>query len=432
MRLRQRVLAGLAAASAAAVLAPSALASSTVSSSITEYNGTSQLAAGQAGQAGSTSDLDLDLTFDNSSGDTPNAITINLPPGLLANASKTDSNGNSCINDPVPTSGAPDPDCQIGIGTVNATAAGGLAAVAVSVDYYLVQGAAGDLGGLEVYNSTSSAITNLLGLPIPLPGAIPAIGQLGSTGDITIRPSGSADGVGATIALTNLPATQDGLSLSVGSINSTFDNLRYPATCPNTNQTVNGSATGTTAGDTASPFSSDLPITGCGNLVYNPSFAASATRDSGDGGVAVTTDITQPAQNANEAPGSAVSLTFPSTMFGPNLNTIKNLCVTASTAGCTAVGSVSATSPLYPNALTGNAYLVGGAANGNSASLKLVFPAPFPLTLTGKVNLTTNSASFTGLPDIPLSDLKVTLRGGSDSACSSPPARRRPGPHRRL
>ena len=72
-------------------------------------------------------------------------------------------------------------------------------------------------------------------------------------------------------------------------------------------------------------------------------------------------------------------------------------------------GSVTASSPLYPKALTGQAYLTGSIT---SLTLTLVFPAPFPLTLVGSVNLVSNVTSFTGLPDIPLTSLRVTLDGG--------------------
>jgi hypothetical protein len=44
--------------------------------------------------------------------------------------------------------------------------------------------------------------------------------------------------------------------------------------------------------------------------------------------------------------------------------------------------------------------------------LTLVFPSPFPLTLTGAIDLANNSSTFTGLPDIPLTNLAVTLDGG--------------------
>src|SRR6201999_451519 len=81
----------------------------------------------------------------------------------------------------------------------------------------------------------------------------------------------------------------------------------------------------------------------------------------------------------------------------------------------------SATSPLYPATLTGKAYLTGSSSG---LSLTLVFPSPFPLTLTGAVDLLKNSATFSGLPDIPLTNLAVSLDGGADglflSTCATP------------
>jgi hypothetical protein len=85
------------------------------------------------------------------------------------------------------------------------------------------------------------------------------------------------------------------------------------------------------------------------------------------------------------------------------------------------VGAASATSPLYPATLTGKAYLTGSSSG---LSLTLVFPSPFPLTLTGTVNLLKNTATFAGLPDIPLTNLTVTLNGGPEglflSTCATP------------
>ncbi len=92
-----------------------------------------------------------------------------------------------------------------------------------------------------------------------------------------------------------------------------------------------------------------------------------------------------------------------------------------SSGTCKPVGSVTAASPDYPTPLTGNAYLTGTL---NGLSLTIVFPAPFPLTLVGAVDLTTNTTTFSGLPDIPLTNLTVALNGGSaglfDTSCGTP------------
>ena len=50
--------------------------------------------------------------------------------------------------------------------------------------------------------------------------------------------------------------------------------------------------------------------------------------------------------------------------------------------------------------------------------------SPFTQTLVGQVNLATNATTFTGLPDFPLTDLKVKLNGGTkavfDATCKPP------------
>jgi hypothetical protein len=88
------------------------------------------------------------------------------------------------------------------------------------------------------------------------------------------------------------------------------------------------------------------------------------------------------------------------------------LCSDPTFATCKTVGSATATSPLYPSALTGKAYLDGPLA---TPSIALVFPPPFALTLVGNVDLAHNSTTFNNVPDIPLSDLKVNLAGGPNA-----------------
>jgi hypothetical protein len=134
--------------------------------------------------------------------------------------------------------------------------------------------------------------------------------------------------------------------------------------------------------------------------------------------VKLATTITQ---GATEAPSRSVSLAFPTATLAPNLASIQALCLNLASGACQQVGSASATSPLYPATLTGKAYLTGSSSG---LSLTLVFPSPFPLTLTGAVNLLKNAATFTGLPDIPLTNLAVSLNGGPNglflSTCATP------------
>src|SRR3984957_10726913 len=180
-----------------------------------------------SGVAASTQNLGPDITFtDSTSGDTVKDMTLALPAGLLANAS---INGGKCITS-TPLSAA----CQVGTGSITATATVlNLLGIKVPVtetlpaEFDLVAPPhAGDLAGLQVLASNPTD---------PGPGYQP----LGTLADVTVRSSDA----GLDIAFTGLPNTYPlnvfGLGLgtvpiSVSTIDSTFDNLLFPSSCPGT------------------------------------------------------------------------------------------------------------------------------------------------------------------------------------------------------
>ncbi len=339
--------------------------------------------------AGSTGNLGTDITFTPSSGDTTKDLTLQLPPGLLANAAV--DNG-ACLKTTTPT-----PACQVGSGTVKATAAFfSIIPIETSLtaSFYLVKPpAASDLAGLAV------VVTD------PFSGQ-PT--QLGAPAAVTIRPPSDPDGVGLNIAFTNIPNTFDNLSIQLNEIDSTFNGLRFPDTCPATPARVVVSADSYDTA-TATTGSAPLTVTGCGAEPFAPGFAVSIAKDSADDGVAVTTDVTQ---TAGQSPARSVSLAFPTNALAPNVDVIGALCANPTSGSCAPVGSAVAQSPLYPAALTGNAYLTGSLA---APTLTLVFGPPFSLTLVGTVDLAHNATTFNGIPDFPLTDLKVSLVGGAKS-----------------
>jgi hypothetical protein len=97
------------------------------------------------------------------------------------------------------------------------------------------------------------------------------------------------------------------------------------------------------------------------------------------------------------------------------------LCTDPSLASCKTIGVSDAKSPLYPRVLVGKVYLTGSLT---APAITVTFPPPFALTLNGSVNLATNTTTFSGVPDLPLSDLKVQLTGGPQAAfattCTTP------------
>ncbi|MDE3133642.1 MAG: hypothetical protein KGL15_06230 [Acidobacteriota bacterium] len=373
---------------ATALFAQGAQASITPSLSLDQSAGT---------QAGAAQNLSMDLKLNNAGSypvaDTPEHLTINLPPGLLSNA---DVNGGACLK----TADLSDTNCQVGTGTVTAYAGlpnDGLVQMPTAVTFDLVPPPApGDLAGLAV-NSNGN--------------------QIGSTAGIVVRPSGDPDGVGVTIHLLlpnqldasalGLPLGSAGAPIEITEINSTFDGLRYPTTCPSTPANVSVSVD--SYNDPAvHNLSAPLNVTGCSTLPYAPKLSVSAVKDSSDRSVKITAGVTQA---ADESPTKSLSLAFPDAALGVNLAAIKLLCLDVS-KGCTPVGTATAVSPLYPTPLTANAYLTGKALG---PTLTLVFPPPFPLTLVGTVTLTTKKAVFTGLPDIPLTSLSMVFNGGAES-----------------
>jgi hypothetical protein len=251
-------------------------------------------------------------------------------------------------------------------------------------------------------------------VPPPAPGDLAGLAvnsngtQIGTTGDITVRPSGDPAGVGVTINLT-LPNSLSGTPITITEINSTFDALRYPTTCPATPQSFSATANSYSEPTTFHTVAAPLSVMGCSALPYKPAFSVAVARDRSDRQVSLSTTVTQA---ATESPSRSVSLAFPLATLVPNLQVAGALCVNLASGTCTPVGAVTASSPLYPRALTGQAYLTG---NILGPSLTLVFPPPFPLTLSGAVDLNKNTTTFTGLPDIPLTDLTVSLNPGPEA-----------------
>ncbi|MGH2867909.1 MAG: hypothetical protein ACRDNK_10130 [Solirubrobacteraceae bacterium] len=381
MNWKRYVLAVLAAALGAAMIPMSASATIAPTVSLSQ----------SSTAAGSKADVGLDIKFAPTGSDSPKDLTVKLPAGLLANAA---INGGACLTTTTLTSA-----CQVGSGTATATpfvlGIGG-PALSIPISFYLVPPPkAGDLAGVQV-------VANFLGTT-----------NLGPPADVTVRPASDPAGVGLNESFTNLPNMFDGLQIAVDELKSTFTGLRLPASCPATPAAVaiSGDSYGDTTTRSAPP--APLPVTACRALPFAPRFTVTAAEDSGDNGVKVVTDITQ---KANEATSRSVALAFPAAVLAPNAAAVINggiLCTDPSFATCKTVGSASSTSPLYPKSLIGKTYLTGSLA---APAITIRFPAPFALTLNGNVDLATNTTTFSGLPDIPLTDLTVTLAGGANAA----------------
>lgn len=385
--MSRRLLPALGALLAAAVLAPAAWASITPTMTL-KQSGT---------QAGSTVALQTGITFAPSSPSTDSVrnLTEILPPGLLSNAS---INGGLCVKTAPPPSGLPPAACKIGTGSASIVVNGALSTTQPLSLYLVAPPRRSDLAGIANYLNNTSA-------------------QLGSTGDVSVRPSGDPAGVGVDIGFKNIPNSISfggpPLKLSVRMLRTTISRLRMPTSCPSPAASYTVAAS-SYADSTLKTTSAPLEVTGCSALKITPSFTVSAVRDSGDLGARVTADLEQP-PTANQATSSKVVLTLPPTVLSPNLVAVVAggiLCTDPTFASCKTIGTASSTSRLYPTALKGKAYLTGSLV---SPAIALVFPPPFAIKLSGAVNIVTGSTTFTGVPDLPLTDLQVVLAGGSNS-----------------
>ena len=372
---KRQLLAVLMVLAGSAVAAPMASATITPTVTLTPSSVT----------AGSTAALGVDLKFAPSGTDSPKDITLSLPPGLLADASI--DNG-ACLK----TAMLSGTTCQVGTGTVTATLivlGTPTTSLPISVTLYLVPPPApGDLAGLAIVDPTGTV--------------------LGTPGSISVQPPSAS----LQIAFTNVPDSYAGQSIAIDEISTSFTAMRMPTSCPATPAPL--SVTADSYADAAQQTAkAPLTVTDCSKLAYAPTLAVTATKDSADSGVQVQSDVKQA---VGEATSSTVNLTLPTGVLAPNPAALGEICTDATFTGCTPVGSSKATSPLYPTPLIGTAYLTGPIT---ALALQIVFPPPFSLTLSGAVDIATNSTTFSGVPDIPLTDLGVTLSGGSGSLFTS-------------
>jgi hypothetical protein len=381
--ITRRILAVLITGLTAGALAPAAGASITPALTLDQSHGTG---------AGSTVPLGLDLKFAPSASDSPKDLTLGLPPGLLADAS---IDGGACLHSRVPVAA-----CQVGTGSVTATTLS-LLPLTIPVTFDLVAPPKpGDLAGV-------ATMTNLLGSPT----------QLGTAGEITLRSGSDPAGIGLNIALSNLPNTFSGMSISLDELQSNFAGLRLPTSCPAPSARITVTAD-SYSDPTAKTTSAPLSVTNCSKLAFTPAFHLTAVRNATDVGVQIATDVTQPATPA-QATSRTVKLTLPGSVLEPNAGTAgRVVCANAASGTCQAIGSATSVSPLYPTPLDGKVYLTGTKTRTglvSSPAISIVFPAPFALTLSGTVDIGTDSTTFQNVPDIPLTRLGVTLTGGRNA-----------------
>lgn len=332
--------------------------------------------------AGGDSSYTTTIVLDTGNG-TPQTLSTQLASGLLANLSS--NTALSCL-----TTTTDNASCVIGGGTISTA----LASPDNSLPFtaYMVAPSAGNIVGVDFVVTIPSPVTTVH-----------------LTGEISVQQLSSGPVVATqTTDLSNLGPVQADVTGLTFNVNGTLPDgsplTRMPSACTPASPT---SLTVTyLLGPETTVASPDVNVSStCDTLPYNPHVTGSATRDVGDTGTQVVTEVTQ---TAAEAATASTTLLLPPNVVQPNAGAL------ALSNSTTPVGSVTATTPLLPSSipLTGSVFL--SVSSSLSASLQIIFTSPLPITIHGAQN-PDGSLTFAGTPDLPLTDLKVTLFGGAEA-----------------
>jgi hypothetical protein len=334
-------------------------------------------------------DLALDAKFSTSNADTPKDATIALAAGLLANPSVVPL----CPTSDFQAGFCPD-SSRIGTGYVTGTAPEFGLTLDLPTDAYLIQPQGSEPARIGL-------IVTFFDFPVASQSA-----------PVTIRTSPD---VGINIPLMGLPndldgipAIIDGLHLKIfGSVGG-HPFTRNPTSCSaaTTSLTVDSYADSTHKTSTSS-----FTPTGCGSLPYSPTIAGSVSKDPGDDGIALQATVTQ---QYNESDNQSIELTFPFSA-SPRLSAFANGCTNADITTCPSVATATITTPLLTNTLQAKVVLV--AHSGALPTVAILVPPPFGIELDATPILTGSSvqALVANVPDIPISNLTLSIPGGASS-----------------
>jgi len=172
---------------------------------------------------------------------------------------------------------------------------------------------------------------------------------------------------------------------------------------------------------TTSPFA----VSSCSSLSFGPKFeSASPSVPSRAKGASLRVTLTQPDHQANI---HSVVASLPK-QLPSRLTTLQKACTEAVWAGGTnykncpsgsKVGSVTVTTPVLPEKLTGPAYLVShGGASFPDLDLILEGDHGVKVILEGNTNIKKGitTSTFASIPDVPVSKFELSLPTGPNSA----------------
>jgi hypothetical protein len=314
--------------------------------------------------AGSTTSLGLDITFNPSAGDAVSDLSIDLPPGLLVDAS---TDGGACLS----VTG-PEVPCEIAAGT--ATVAGAVTPAAL----YLERApGTDDLAGVQL-----------------VAGSVSSLGSLSLNSSLAIGISPSLD---TSTALSFSGLGGSGLS----GLELTMTGVRLPSSCAD--DPAENVAVFATPVTSLTPVlaRAGLPVTGCASLPYTPEILSLVTLSPHSTRATVVTTILQP---AGQSATNKLKLSLP-----PGVLATKRLAPCVQGSPCV-IGTASMTSPLLPpGSLSDGTMTLGGTPT--APTLTITFLEPTPLVLSGTLVAANGQLTLSNLPDIPVTDFTLRFTG---------------------
>lgn len=370
---------------------------------------------------------DLDVTIANLSHEDLDELELKLPDGFLGGLTGVQS---LC---PLATAAAGNCTVASEVGTVDASALVDESLVRLPGTVYLTDPIEiGDPAGLSV--KVPAVLQDVDMGDVIVPVRLKVRGQVKGIDSVAVDIPNSITPTNGYDTVTEFDMREMKLKLRTGS-GATYPLLTNPSSCAAT--AFDASFVG--ADSTTASDSVNFQPTGCDSLGFAPSLSLSIV-DSTTGG--------PPGPNSAEKPISAnLKATLSADPAGAGIRGARVLMpkpvsinVLKIPFACTVeqkqidacpetavVGSVSAISPLLPEALTGKIYLLRGATAGvPNLFLRLRGRINVDIVATNRfVNDTQLESTFTDLPDVPLSSFTMNVNeflSTRNEACEYPPS----------
>ena len=343
------------------------------------------------------------LTFSRSDADRElSSITATLPPGLFAKIAGVPLCSNAAAS--AGTCGA---GSRVGTATVGSGA--GTHPLFLSGPVYLT----------GPYNGGAYGLATV----------IPAIAGPYNLGTVVVRQSLRIDPNDAHVTAVSdpFPTILDGVPLRIKTVNLALDRPNFIVNPTSCSASTIG-ATITSVGGAVAPVSSRFQVGGCRGLPFAPSLGINLSgKGQTTSGKHPTLTATLKAPTSGQANIDSAKVTLPlSIALDPKNSQVVCSVAAAAALNCpakTIVGKVTAVSPLLPDPLSGNVFLVQGIrTNAQGQQIKTLPSLLIPLS--GDVQLILHAktsvdgagrlvSTFSGIPDAAVSNFKLTINGGS-------------------